>query len=79
MVVRAIRFGGTSGGAQHAGWAALHTVIWVCTTLLLLWVAYTFIPGVGDVVDNLTWAAGLTLDNLSETIVSNDFALLDII
>ena len=79
MVVRAIRYGGTSGAAHHAGWAALHTVIWICTTALLLWVAYTFIPGVGDVVDNLTWAAQLTIDNLSETIVSNNFALLDVI
>jgi phage shock protein PspC (stress-responsive transcriptional regulator) len=78
-VVRAIRYGGSPAGAQHAGWSALHTVIWICTALLLLWVAYTFIPGIGDVVDQLVWAANLTIDNLSETIVSNHFSLIDVI
>lgn len=78
-VVRAIRYGGTPAGSQHFGWGALHTVIWVCTALLLLWVAYTFIPGIGEVVDQFLWAANLTIDNLSETIVSNNFSLLDVI
>lgn len=79
MVVRAIRHGGTPAGSQHFGWGALHMVIWLCTALLLLWVAYTFIPGIGDVVDQFVWAANLTIDNLSETIVSNNFSLLDVI
>jgi hypothetical protein len=42
-------------------------------------VAYTFIPGVGDLVDQFVWAASLTIDNLSETFVSNNFSLLDVI
>lgn len=79
MLVRAIRRGGTPAGANHLGWNALHTVVWICTALLLLWVAYTFIPGVGIVVDQFVWAANLTMDNLSETIVSNNFSLLDVI
>ena len=66
-------------GANHVGWSALHAVVWICTALLLLWVAYTFIPGISDLVDQFVWAASLTIDNLSETFVSNNFSLLDVI
>ena len=78
-VVRLLRFGGSTPAAHHPGWSALHTVIWICCTLLLFWLAYTFFPGVREVVDQLMWAANLTLDNLSETIVVNDFSLRDLI
>lgn len=67
-IVRAFRHGGAPQ-VQHAGWAALHTVVWVCCTLLLFWIAYMFVPGVREVIDQLTWAANLTIENLSETIV----------
>ena len=78
-LVRAIRYGGMPAGANHVGWSALHAVVWICTALLLLWVAYTFIPGISDLVDQFVWAASLTIDNLSETFVSNNFSLLDVI
>jgi phage shock protein PspC (stress-responsive transcriptional regulator) len=69
-IVRAFRHGGGySGGAYHPGWAALHSVIWIGCTLLLFWVAYMFFPGVREVIDQLTWAANLTFENLSATIV----------
>jgi phage shock protein PspC (stress-responsive transcriptional regulator) len=71
-VVRLVRHG-AAGAVHHPGWAALHTVIWICCALFLFWVAYTFIPGVGEVVDQLVWAADLTVDNLSETLAFNIF------
>jgi hypothetical protein len=67
-IVRAFRYGGGPARGHHPGWAALHTVIWICCTLLLLWVAYMFFPGIREVIDQLTWAASLTFDNLSATI-----------
>lgn len=66
-IIRALRYGG--GATQHPGWAALHSIVWIGCTLLLFWVAYMFIPGVREVIDQLTWAANLTFDTLSETIV----------
>ena len=36
---------------------------------LLIWVAYTFIPGVSEVLDQLMWAANLTVTTFTETIV----------
>jgi phage shock protein PspC (stress-responsive transcriptional regulator) len=71
-VVRLIRHG-AAGTVHHPGWAALHTVIWICCALFLFWVAYTFIPGVGEIVDQLVWAADLTVDNLSQTLAFNMF------
>jgi phage shock protein PspC (stress-responsive transcriptional regulator) len=68
-IVRAFRYGGGPARGHHPGWAALHTVIWICCTLLLFWVAYMFFPGVREVIDQLTWAANLTIENLSATIV----------
>lgn len=67
-IVRAFRHGGGPAVA-HPGWAALHTVVWTCCTLALFWVAYMFFPGVREIVDQLTWAANLTIENLSATIV----------
>lgn len=65
--IRLIRYGGQSA-ASHPGWSALHTVLWIGFTLGLLWLAYTFIPGISETADQLMWAAGLTFDNLSATI-----------
>jgi phage shock protein PspC (stress-responsive transcriptional regulator) len=67
QLVRAIRHGGFSSGRIHPGWAAVHAVLWVGFTALLLWVAYTFIPGIRETTDQLLWAANLTIENLSET------------
>jgi hypothetical protein len=53
----------------HPGWAALHSLVWICCTLLLFWLAYMIIPGVREIIDQLTWAANLTIENLSATIV----------
>jgi phage shock protein PspC (stress-responsive transcriptional regulator) len=79
MLVRAIRFGAAGPATHHPGWGALHSVVWICTTLLLFWVAYTFVPGVREIVDQLIWATDLTLDNISSTTVALDFDLRDII
>jgi phage shock protein PspC (stress-responsive transcriptional regulator) len=68
-IVRAFRHGGGYGSNYHPGWAVLHTVVWICCTLLLFWVAYMFFPGVREVIDQLTWAANLTIENLNATIV----------
>jgi phage shock protein PspC (stress-responsive transcriptional regulator) len=72
-VVRLLRFGSGTGTVHHPGWAALHTVIFICCALFLFWVAYTFIPGVGEIVDQLVWAADLTVENLSQTLAFNMF------
>ena len=36
---------------------------------MLFWGAYTFFPGVRELVDQLMWAANLTATTISETIV----------
>jgi phage shock protein PspC (stress-responsive transcriptional regulator) len=64
--LKAVRNGGQQG--HHPGWRALHTVVWICTVLLLLWVAYTFFPGIHELFDQLMWAANLTVSTISETI-----------
>jgi hypothetical protein len=66
--LRLVRHGGQSAAAQHPGWNALHSVLWICFTAALLWLAYLFVPGLGEVVDQLSWAASLTIENLSATI-----------
>jgi phage shock protein PspC (stress-responsive transcriptional regulator) len=53
----------------HAGWGALHGLMWIAGTALLLWGAYHFFPGVREVMDQLMWAANLTVTTISETIV----------
>jgi phage shock protein PspC (stress-responsive transcriptional regulator) len=66
--LKALRLGGQQAAGHHPGWAALHTVVWVCFAVLFFWVAYTFFPGVHELVDQLMWAADLTVSNVSETI-----------
>ena len=41
------------GQGYHPGWRALHGVIWIGGVVLLFWAAYTFIPGVREIVDQL--------------------------
>jgi phage shock protein PspC (stress-responsive transcriptional regulator) len=65
--LRMIRHGGQGG--RHNGWGALHALMWIAFTVLLFWGAYTFFPGVRELVDSLMWAANLTATTISETIV----------
>jgi phage shock protein PspC (stress-responsive transcriptional regulator) len=65
--LRMIRHGGQS--AYHPGWGALHGILWIGFMVLMFWGAYTFFPGVRELVDQLMWAANLTATTISETIV----------
>jgi hypothetical protein len=42
--------------------------MWLGFTVLFFWIAYTVFPGVHELVDQLMWAADLTVSNISETI-----------
>ena len=64
--LKAVRHGGQHG--YHPGWRTLHSVVWICAVVLLFWAAYTFFPGVRELVDSLTWAANLTVSTISDTI-----------
>ena len=66
--LKVIRHGGQQAAGYTPGWAALHGLIWFGFTALLLWIAYTVFPGVRELVDQLVWAAGLTVSTISETI-----------
>jgi phage shock protein PspC (stress-responsive transcriptional regulator) len=67
--LRFVRDGGHQAAGYHPAWRAMHAVIWMAAVALLLWGAYTFLPGVRDLVDNLIWAANLTATTISETLV----------
>jgi len=67
--LRMIRHGGHLRSGYHPGWGALHGVMWIGFTALIFWMAYTFFPGVREVVDQLMWAANLTVTTITETIV----------
>jgi phage shock protein PspC (stress-responsive transcriptional regulator) len=67
--LRMIRRGGQNTAGYHPGWSLLHGLMWIGFTALLFWVAYTFFPGVRELVDQLMWAANLTVTTISETIV----------
>ncbi|HET9863669.1 MAG TPA: PspC domain-containing protein [Steroidobacteraceae bacterium] len=67
--LRMIRHGGQQAAGYHPGWGALHGVLWIGFVALLFWVAYTYFPGVRELIDSLTWAANLTATTISETIV----------
>ncbi len=67
--VRAIRRSGQySTGGFHPAWNALHGLLWLGFTVVMFWAAYTFLPGVHELVDQLLWAANLTASTISETI-----------
>jgi phage shock protein PspC (stress-responsive transcriptional regulator) len=61
-----VRDAGT-GGRTHAGWRALHNVVFICAVVFMFWAAYTFIPGVSALFDNLLWAADLTISTISDS------------
>jgi phage shock protein PspC (stress-responsive transcriptional regulator) len=71
--LKMVRNGGHQAAGYHPGWRALHTVIWICAVLLLSWCAYTFLPGIHELVDNLLWAANLTATTISETLVARNW------
>jgi phage shock protein PspC (stress-responsive transcriptional regulator) len=66
--LKMIRRGGQQAAGYHPGWAALHGLIWLGFTVLFFWIAYTVFPGVRELMDQLMWAADLTVSNISETI-----------
>ena len=66
--LRMIRHGGHQAAGYHPGWGAFHGVLWIGFVALLFWIAYTYFPGVRELVDSLMWAANLTATTISETI-----------
>jgi len=66
--LKMVRHGGHQAAGSHPGWAALHGVMWVAFTALFFWIAYNVIPGVREFVDQILWAVGLTVSNISETV-----------
>jgi len=71
--LRIVRHGGHQASGYHPGWGALHGLIWIGFTVVFFWLAYTFFPGVRELVDQLMWAAELTVSNISETVVSRSW------
>jgi phage shock protein PspC (stress-responsive transcriptional regulator) len=71
--LRIVRHGGHQAAGYHPGWGALHGLIWIGFTAVFFWLAYTFFPGVRELVDQLMWAAELTVSNISETVVSRSW------
>ncbi len=67
-VLKAIRYGGQRVAGHHPGWSALHGFMWIGFTVLFFWVAYHFFPGVRELMDQLMWAADLTVNTISDTI-----------
>jgi phage shock protein PspC (stress-responsive transcriptional regulator) len=71
--LKMVRHGGHQAAGYHPGWHAFHALIWLGFTALFFWLAYTFFPGVRELVDHLMWAAELTVSNISETFVSRSW------
>lgn len=71
--LKMVRNGGHQAAGYHPAWRALHAVIWICAVLVLLWCAYTFLPGIQELVDSLMWAANLTATTISETMVARNW------
>jgi phage shock protein PspC (stress-responsive transcriptional regulator) len=66
--LRMIRHGGQQAAGYHPGWGAFHSLLWIGFVALIFWSAYTFFPGVRELVDSFMWAANLTATTISETI-----------
>jgi phage shock protein PspC (stress-responsive transcriptional regulator) len=67
--LKMVRHGAHRGAGHHPGWGALYGLLWIGFTVLFFWVAYHWFPGVRELVDSLMWAANLTVETISETIV----------
>lgn len=69
-LLKLARHGGPNSPRRyHPGWSALHGAMWIGFTVFSFYVAYRFFPGIRELVDNLMWAANLTVSTISETIV----------
>jgi phage shock protein PspC (stress-responsive transcriptional regulator) len=66
--LKMLRHGGQHAAGFHPAWGALHGLIWIGCAAVLFWAAYTFFPGVRELVDQLMWAANLTATTIRETI-----------
>jgi phage shock protein PspC (stress-responsive transcriptional regulator) len=66
--LKIVRHGGHQAAGYHPGWGALHTIVWFACAVAFFWLAYTFFPGVRELVDQLMWAAELTISNISQTV-----------
>jgi phage shock protein PspC (stress-responsive transcriptional regulator) len=66
--LRMIRHGGQQAGGYHPVWGTFHGLLWVGFVALLFWAAYSYFPGVRELVDSLMWAANLTASTISDTI-----------
>jgi phage shock protein PspC (stress-responsive transcriptional regulator) len=66
--LKMIRHGGHRAAGHHGSWGFLHGLMWIGFTALFFWVAYHWFPGVRELVDQLMWAANLTVETISETI-----------
>lgn len=71
--LKAVRNGGHQAAGYHPAWRAMHAVVWLCAVALLFWCAYTFLPGIRELVDSLMWAANLTATTISETMVARNW------
>jgi phage shock protein PspC (stress-responsive transcriptional regulator) len=67
--LKVIRHGAQRGAGHHTALGALHGLLWIGFTVFFFWVAYHWFPGVRELVDSLMWAANLTVETISETIV----------
>jgi phage shock protein PspC (stress-responsive transcriptional regulator) len=68
--LKAVRGGGHEAAGYHPAWRALYGLIWLVGVVLVFWLAYTYVPGVRLLVDNLLWAANLTATTISDTALS---------
>jgi len=71
--LKIVRNGGHQAAGSHPAWRAMHAVIWIGAVVALFWCAYTFLPGVHELVDSLLWAANLTATTISETMVARNW------
>ena len=71
--LKLVRHGGHEAAGYHPAWRALYGLIWLAGVVLMFWLAYTYVPGVRLLVDNLLWAANLTATTISDTAMSVRF------
>lgn len=68
--LKVVRNGGQQAAGHHPAWSALYGLIWLAGVVLMFWLAYTYLPGVRQLIDNLLWAANLTATTISDTAMS---------
>lgn len=65
--ISAMRSGGLAG--HHPGMGAFRGLIGIGVVALVIWLAYSIIPGAREVIDSLMWAANLTATTIADTII----------